>query len=335
MRVATFNLENLGSETAGGATLQARIRVLRPQLLRLRADILCLQEVDGQRTAGSGRRDLDALDALIEGTPYAAFHRASTVSRRTGEVRDKHNIVTLSRFPFAEVSQLFHGMVRPPVLKLGTRGEGDGPTMTVEWDRPLLHTVIPLAPSRGLHLINVHLRAPRAAYIPEAKADKRTWRTMKAWAEGFYIAAIKRGGQALEARFLIDQVFDGEAEALILILGDFNADIDDTPLRIIRGDEEDAGNPDLAFRTLVPLDRSLSLSRRYSVIHHGRPRMPDHLLASRSLLAGFRFLEVHNEALGDELLTPHAVPGAPQSFHAPLVAEFDLGVHGPAVADRT
>ena len=48
LRLATFNLENLGHRGAGQASLEARAEVLRPQLERLAADLICLQEVDGQ-----------------------------------------------------------------------------------------------------------------------------------------------------------------------------------------------------------------------------------------------------------------------------------------------
>jgi exonuclease III len=48
----------------------------------------------------------------------------------------------------------------------------------------------------------------------------------------------------------------------------------------------------------------------------------DHILVSRSLLGWYRAAEIHNEALGDELVSPAAVWGAPDSYHAPLVAEF-------------
>src|SRR4051794_4624510 len=71
LRIASFNLENLD---AGG--LAERLPVLRPQLRRLDADVLCLQEVDGQRE-GRGPRRLLALDRLLEGTDHAGFERAS------------------------------------------------------------------------------------------------------------------------------------------------------------------------------------------------------------------------------------------------------------------
>lgn len=315
LRIATFNVENFGGN--GDGVLAERIRLLRPQLLRLRADILCLQEVDA-RAPGKGQpRTLNGLDALLDGTPYRAFARTSTLSRSRGAPRDKHNLVVLSRFPLVAERQILHDYVAPP------RHTGrDGAEVAIEWDRPLLHVTAQLTEQLVLHVINVHLRAPRAAFVPGGKANARSWRTLSDWAEGFFIAAVKRAGQALEARRVIDEVFDGDKGALIVVCGDFNADLHETPVRTIRGDEEDAGNPRLACRTLVPVDRSLADSRRFSVVHHGRPQMLDHVLVSRPLLAWFRGAEVHNEALGDELVTPQVVAGSGESFHAPLVAEF-------------
>jgi hypothetical protein len=43
LRIATFNLENLDDKPGKKPTLTERIAVMRPQLLRLKADILCLQ----------------------------------------------------------------------------------------------------------------------------------------------------------------------------------------------------------------------------------------------------------------------------------------------------
>lgn len=330
LRIATFNVENLGAPVETEATLDERIRLLRPQLLRLRADILCLQEVDSQRQSSKKDRALEIMEALLARTPYEAYHRATTVSRTTGAVRDKHNLVTLSRAPLLEQRQVFHDLVSPPRHRLATAPSDDG-GHAIEWDRPFLHVTVRLDCGRVLHVLNVHLRAPRAAFLADQKTNARTWRTMSGWAEGFFLAAVKRSGQALEVRLFVDQVFDDDADALIVVCGDFNADTHEVPVRTIRGDEEDAGNPHLILRTLVPVERSVAHSRRFSVVHHGRPQMLDHLLVSRPMLAWYRGVEIHNEALGDELLTSHAVHGSPESYHAPVVAEFLLsGVNDAA-----
>ena len=340
VRLASFNVETLGGAALAGAggdeaaALDERIALLRPQLIRLDADILCLQEVDGQRGgkggAGRGRkRCLAALDRLLASTTYAGFHRLTTVSRSSGHVRDKHNLVILSRWPIVRAEQIFHDLVEAPVWRppaVHPAGDDDAPAeeaAAIAWDRPLLAAAIALpGTGRPLHVLNLHLKAPRAAWLVGGKHDSRTWRTMAGWAEGFFLAAVKRAGQALEARLLVDRLFDADPGALIAVTGDFNADLQEVPVRTIRGDEEDAGNPHLAMRTLVPLERSLAVSRRFSVVHHGRPQMLDHILVSRPLLARYRTFEVHNEALGDELVTAAAVRGSPESFHAPIVAEF-------------
>jgi endonuclease/exonuclease/phosphatase family metal-dependent hydrolase len=326
LRIATFNVETLGEPRGGGASLEERVQVLRPQLLRLRADILCLQEVDAQHEGRGRQRRLAALEALIEGTPYAGRTPITTASRSKGGPRDKHNLVILSALEIAAHRQILHDYVAPPRFRrshaAGEAEDGGEAAMPIEWDRPFLYAQVPLPGDRKLHLINVHLRAPRAAFMPGGKGSGGAWRTMAGWAEGFFVAAVKRAGQSLEVRLFIDELFDADPEALIAVCGDFNAAGHEIPLRTIRGDEEDAGNPHLALRTLVPVERTLADSRQFSVVHHGRPQMLDHILVSRPLLAWYRGVEIHNEALGDELVTSHAVRGTPESFHAPMVAEF-------------
>ncbi|MEU1711099.1 hypothetical protein ABZ478_38460 [Streptomyces sp. NPDC005706] len=56
IRIATFNLENF-DETAPTAhpSLAERIRLMKPQINRLRADIACFQEVHGQERPGQPR----------------------------------------------------------------------------------------------------------------------------------------------------------------------------------------------------------------------------------------------------------------------------------------
>jgi hypothetical protein len=52
--------------------------------------------------------------------------------------------------------------------------------------------------------------------------------------------------------------------------------------------------------------------------------MLDHLLVSRQLLSYYRGIEAHNEALGDELIAYTLIDAAPDSYHAPIVATFDM-----------
>jgi hypothetical protein len=52
--------------------------------------------------------------------------------------------------------------------------------------------------------------------------------------------------------------------------------------------------------------------------------MLDHILVSRPLLGWYLGAEIHNETLGDELVSPASIHAPPDSYHAPLLAEFSL-----------
>jgi hypothetical protein len=52
--------------------------------------------------------------------------------------------------------------------------------------------------------------------------------------------------------------------------------------------------------------------------------MLDHMLASHALLASYRAIEVHNEALGDEAIGWASRVTAAGSYHAAIVATFAL-----------
>jgi endonuclease/exonuclease/phosphatase family metal-dependent hydrolase len=328
-RLATFNLENLDDAPDLDPPMEARIAVLRPQLLRLDADVLCLQEVHGQRGPDKGPRRLLALDRLLEGTPYAGYHRVSTMS--TGDhkderwVADLHNLVVVSRLPIAESREVKAELLAAPTYHLTTAEPPAEEAQACAWDRPLLHVAVSLPDGRCLHLVNLHLRAPTAAYVPGQKSGAFAWRTTSAWAEGYFLAGIKRTAQALEARLLVDRLLDAESDGLIAVLGDCNAEERETPVRILMCETADTGNGALAARALVPLERSLPRDRRFTVIHKGRPVMLDHILVSRPLLGHFRRLEIHSETLSDETYPAARVEHATESYHAPMVAEFELG----------
>ena len=323
LRLASFNLENLSREADASGPLAERLAILRPQLERLDADVLCLQEVDSWRETGAAPRTLAALDVLLAGTPYHHFHRASTTRTETAEPRDKHNLVVLSRWPMAEVSQYANSLVPPVGYRLVTA------TPPVEdaivWDRPILLAAIALPGGRTLHVVDMHLKAPLASFIPGQKIGPYAWKNVSAWAEGYFVAAIKRSGQALEARMLVERIFDADPDALVAVCGDFNAEEREVPFRILVGDSEDTGNGQLTGRELVALEHSLPDFRRFTVVHAGRKLMLDHILVSRPLLSHYRGMEVHNEALGDEVVAYTMVEKTPESYHAPVVASFEFG----------
>jgi endonuclease/exonuclease/phosphatase family metal-dependent hydrolase len=325
MRIATFNLENLDDGPRVEPPLEARIRRLRPQLQRLDADVLCLQEVGAQHVGGSqGPRVFRALDALLEGMPCAAFHRAHTMLADGRGPLDVHNLLILSRYPMESARQYWHDRVAAPAYRNAT---GDPPAdkpAPVTWDRPALHAAIRAPGGRTVHVFNLHLRAPLAAFVAGEKQGPFAWKSVPGWAEGFFLAAVKRSGQALEVRMAVDAVFDGDAEALVAVCGDMNAEEREMPLRILRGEVEDTGNEALSGRVLTPLERTAPDARRYTVLHGGRPSMLDHVLVSPALLRLFRAVEIHNDALGDELVGYRSGRVSPESYHAPVVAEFAL-----------
>ena len=320
LRIASFNLESLDE----GPELEARIGALRPQLLRLRADVLCLQEVNAQRRGKGGPRRLHALETLIEGTPYEGMTLLHTGGGTKGGPVDVHNLALLTRLPVTDWSEHRHDFSAPLRFRPVTLG-GDAKPMALEFDRPLLRALLELPGGRRLHVVNLHLRAPLAASLPGQKSGPFAWRSAAAWAEGYFMSEVKRSGQALEARLLVDDILNADPDALLCVCGDFNAEERETAVRLLQAGEEDTGSGALAGRALVSLERSLPLSQRFTTRHHGRPQMVDHLLASRALMAFYRGLEIHNEALGDEVVAYAGIDRSPESFHAPLVAEFELG----------
>lgn len=324
MRLATFNVENLDQGSKARVDISVRAAVLRPALERLDADIVCLQEVNAQHVPGEEERRLLALDRLLEGTRYADFHRATTSGRAGRALADVHNLVTLSRFPILESREVYHHFVAPPLHTSIGAQPGGGEQTPVRFERPLLLTRIALPQAPPLFVVNVHLRAPLASPVAGQKSGPFAWRTVGGWAEGFYLSTLKREAQALELRLLVEEVLARDPAALLAVAGDFNAEDYGATLRIAVAAEEDLGTSELAAHSLTVLDRALPADRRWSVLHHGRPQMLDHILASRALYGHFRAIEVHNEGLGDEALGYGKALHSAASYHAPVVAAFEI-----------
>lgn len=323
LRIATFNLENLDDKPGKRPTLNERIAVMRPQLLRLDADILCLQEVNGQEEPEQPRRVL-ALERLLEGTPYDEYHMVSTMTADGIQVYDERNLVILSRYEITKHHQYKNDYAPAPRYQKVTAEPQEDEANDVTWERPILHAKIKLDDSKVLHVINLHLKSRLPSYIEGQKVNRYKWETASGWAEGFFLSSMKRVGQALETRMLIDKLFDGDEESLIVVGGDLNAESDEVPVEAIRGDVENTGNGRLAKRVLVPCERTIPEPSRFSMLHLGKGRMIDHLLVSRSLLAYYKGSEIHNELLHDESIAFATDKKYPESDHSPVIAEFEL-----------
>ncbi len=321
MRIATFNLESLDLTPGGEAVFARRAAVLGPQLDRLQADVLCLQEVNGQHVAGGTGRELTALTRLLDGTGYRDFHLAAGAGKGGKGVADVQNLVILSRWPAREIEVLRHHLVPPLPYRSLTAEPATARDLTLAWDRPLLHAVFDLPSVGPLHVVNLHLRSPLASPIPGQKLNADTWGSLAGWAEGYFTATLKRSGQALEARLLVERLFDAEPEALVAVCGDLNAGEEETPSRILQARVEDSGNPALADRALEALEGRLPEPRRFTVLHGGHRRMLDHILCSQQLAACCRGVEADNDDLADET---EMAEDDPRSNHAPLIADFDL-----------
>ena len=138
LRIATFNLENFDDKPSQKPTLAERIALMRPQLLRLNADILCLQEVNGQEQPHQPREIL-ALQQLTATTPYSDYHTVSTKTADGHQVYDERNLVILSRFEILAHEQ--HRPTDEPLYRMSWVVELDtekvpqqkNTTITISW----------------------------------------------------------------------------------------------------------------------------------------------------------------------------------------------------------
>jgi endonuclease/exonuclease/phosphatase family metal-dependent hydrolase len=321
LKIATFNLENFDDKSGQNPSLAQRIALMKPQLIRLDADILCLQEVNGQEIEGQPRQLL-ALNEFISGTPYQDYHLVCTRTANGYQVYDERNLVILSRYTIESSDQLRNSLINPPMYRQVTAIPGEDEAKAIGWERPILIAKIRLPDNQILNVINLHLKSKIPTNVNGQRINAYKWRTASGWAEGYFLSSMKRVGQALETRILIDQIFDEDENAFVMVCGDFNANHDDVPVRAIEGRVEETGNENLSRRVLYPCESGIPDSRRYSLFHQGKGEMIDHLLVSRNMLQYYRGTEVHNELLHDESLAFSDDKKYPESDHAPIVAEF-------------
>ena len=113
VRIATFNLENFDETDPGDRpSLEERIALMRPQIVRLRADIACFQEVHGQERTGQ-LRALLALRNLLKGTNLDGAELVSTEPSNGGVV-DERNLVVATHHRISGHEQTRNKFVAGP-----------------------------------------------------------------------------------------------------------------------------------------------------------------------------------------------------------------------------
>jgi len=244
----------------------------------------------------------------------------------TYEAYDKRNLVVVSRFDLSDTKQYRNDLVDELQYKRVTARPKEDQAKEISFGRPILHTQAHIKPGFVIHLINLHLKSRIPTDIPGQQHPTKDyiWKSAYGWAEGYFLSAIKRVGQALETRILVDRIFDENAEAKIVVCGDFNAHPDEVPVEAISGRTENTSNPELLGRVLASCEYTIPESARFTYLHQGQKRLLDHMLISRSMLQYYRKAEIHNETLHDEGLAFAYDTKFPESDHAPFIAEFKI-----------
>jgi hypothetical protein len=177
-------------------------------------------------------------------------------------VFDVRNLVIATHLPVIKHQQLKNDLVAEPRYQRLTAKPADTQPVPIGIERPILHAQIDIdyaQPGRLLHVITVHMKSKIPSDIPgQVIAPKKgIWRSADSWAEGSFLSSMKRMSQALEVRRLIDQILDDDADARIIVAGDFNAEPEEVPVLAICGNVEDTNNGDLATRVLVPIEQTI------------------------------------------------------------------------------
>ena len=129
--------------------------------------------------------------------------------------------------------------------------------------------------------------------------------------------ALSRAAQAAAVNFYLDQILLDNAQANIVVAGDFNEFQFEEPMEVLTGAlEYDAGvvveGTDVI---LTNLSYTLEANERYSALFEGNAQQIDHILVSQSLEAGAVFDIVHTNIPTD----------SGTSDHDPVLARFNIG----------
>lgn len=330
LTLATFNVRNLfdnvpphviGQLDRDGfnAWAQKRARALYARKLdaiaamlsRIDADLVALQEVEGQRV-------LEDLRALLPSAGYA--HLAAGAQDERGI-----SCGVLSRYPLSNVEIHGAGELTFPTFADGEPRAFQG---RLRSRRGVLEVNATLPDGGSLCALVVHLKSPRP--LARVGADNTPIEPDGhfAAAEGAARATVVRIAEALQVRSLVEARLMRDSRMQLAVLGDFNEEPSSVVVRAIageladpprgRGTDVEAMN---AFETgvLHHCARAVHPGGRHTIMFRGAGQQVDHILVSRSLWKRFRGARVLNELLRDG--TSDAREEV-DSDHAPIVAEF-------------
>jgi hypothetical protein len=306
LRLATFNLENLGIRE-GEDTPEARARLplhlaaVRAELGKLDADTVAFQEC----------LDPSLLDPLLEDLNYP--HRV-VASLGSSPLR----VGVFSRYPLGEPSEVAASTTCAAVdpktgLNIAVSGAFSRPVLRVPCHHPGLDIILLVLHGKS----KIPSSTPRR---PDPGAG--AWASLADVALGRLITEVKRLAQAVELRREVDRILEQDPGAAVAVLGDFNDVLGSEAVRCLLGDADSVFSPHLEAAELYPCELTVPEPRRFTLVYRGRREMIDHILVSRRLREMLVEVVILNEGLRDSGATP---PGKGQfvgSDHAPLLAVF-------------
>ncbi len=306
LRLATFNLENLGvregeDDPARRARIPRHLAALRGVLRRLDADAVAFQELI----------DPALLSPLLDGLgyPHVVVADPGPSPLRIG---------VASRYPLTGAEAVARdadlSVTDPKTgLEVVVRGPFSRPALRVKWEAPGLETT----------LVVVHWKSKIPSPTPARRpGPDEPWARLGDVAAGRLVTEAKRLAQAVELRREVDRLLAADPDARVAVLGDFNDTLGSEGLRIVAGDARAAASPTLEKEELVACERAIPRDLRFTQIYRGTGERLDHILISPGLVPHFVDARIYNETLRPADEHPAGAPASVGSDHAPVVAVF-------------
>jgi len=306
MKIATYNVEFLFDEgdhrhsgkdwVYSNKYVEARIEHLAGKLSEIDADVVFLQEI------GSA----DTVERIIArtGIPYRLFLAKPDRSGVGNAV--------LYRPGDAEVRSIPAAGSFPVMVE----GDQDAIGTQIASRRDFIHLKMTYR-DRPLHLFGLHLnsRFHIALRLKDKSKAPSPIETQMDATDALIRSEIVRCVQARAMRKEIDSLFAQDPNALIAVMGDFNSQSREAPLRIIQGELEARSD------TLVRIEEGLPSIDAYSFIGDHGKKLIDHVLVSKALERSVTSFKILNTGLVHHQNMP-PTPTYVESDHAPLLFEL-------------